>query len=248
MGESVGQANETSDELPFNTSFRAPGDTPRRVLPERCMMSFLPEDILKLLLSILVGGLIGAEREYRDKAAGFRTIIFICVGAALFTMLSIKLGGDRDPTRIAANIVSGVGFLGAGAILFASGRVVGLTTASTIWLAAALGIGIGGGYYVISGAATVAGLAVLWVFPVFEDLINRVHDTRTYEVVCPLDEDKLQKVEDLFLESGLRVNRNKRMKSEAGIITVWYARGRPEKHEQLVRRLMAHPDVKAFDM
>jgi putative Mg2+ transporter-C (MgtC) family protein len=211
-------------------------------------MTHLTEDILKLLLAIVAGGLIGAEREYRDKAAGFRTIIFICVGSALFTMFSLRLGGDRDPARIAANIVSGVGFLGAGAILFASGRVVGLTTASTIWLAAALGIGIGGGYYVISGAATAAGLAVLWVFPVIEDLINKVHDTRTYEVVCPRDENKLLAVEDLFLESGLRVNRNKRMKSETGMITVWYARGRPEKHEQLVRRLLAHPDVKELRM
>jgi putative Mg2+ transporter-C (MgtC) family protein len=209
-------------------------------------MTLLSEDILKLVLAIVVGGLIGAEREYRDKAAGFRTIIFICVGAALFTMFSIRLGGDREPARIAASIVSGIGFLGAGAILFSSGRVVGLTTASTIWLAAALGIGIGAGYYAVSGAATVAGLAVLWIFPLFEDLINRVHDTCTYEVVCPPDEDKLREVENLIRNSGLRVNRNKRMKSEAGLTTVWYARGRPEKHEQLVNRLMAHPDVTEF--
>jgi putative Mg2+ transporter-C (MgtC) family protein len=211
-------------------------------------MAFIPEDILKLLLAIVAGGLIGAEREYRDKAAGFRTIIFICVGAALFTIFSLRLGGNRDPARIASNIVSGVGFLGAGAILFASGRVVGLTTASTIWLAAALGIGIGGGYYLISGVATVAALAVLWVFPVFEDWINKVHDTRTYEIVCPPGKDKLQEVERLFLESGLRVNRNKRMKSEGGTITIWYAAGKPGKHEQLVEKLMAHPDVREFRM
>ena len=209
-------------------------------------MAFIPEDILKLLLAIVVGGLIGAEREYRDKAAGFRTIIFICVGAALFTVFSQRLGGDRDPARIASNIVSGVGFLGAGSILFASGRVVGLTTASTIWLAAALGIGIGGGYYLISGIATVAALAVLWIFPVFENWINKVHDTRTYEVVCPPDKDKLREVESLFLKSGLRVKRNKRMKSETGMITVWYARGRPEKHEQLLGKLLVHPDVREF--
>jgi len=209
-------------------------------------MAFIPEDILKLVLAIVAGGLIGAEREYRDKAAGFRTIIFICVGATLFTIFSLRLGGDREPSRIASNVVSGVGFLGAGAILFASGRVVGLTTASTIWLAAALGIGIGGGYYLISGIATVAALAVLWIFPAFEDWINKVHDTRTYEVVCPPDKDKVEEVERLFLESGLRVNRNKRMKSESGTTIVWYARGRPEKHEQLVEKLMVHPNVRRF--
>ena len=97
----------------------------------------LSEDIFKILLAIGIGGAIGLEREYRDKAAGFRTLIFICVGATLFAMLSSKLAGDRDPTRIAANIVSGVGFLGAGVILRDGGRVVGLTTAATIWLVAA---------------------------------------------------------------------------------------------------------------
>ena len=123
-------------------------------------MSLLPEDIIKLLLAVLTGGLIGAEREFRDKAAGFRTIILICVGAALFTMFSLRLGGDKDPVRIAASVVSGVGFLGAGAILRSDGRIVGLTTASTIWLAAALGMGIGGGQYLISGLGAIVVLLV----------------------------------------------------------------------------------------
>lgn len=210
------------------------------------MMDSLPEDVFKLSLSILVGGLIGAEREYRDKAAGFRTIIFICVGATLFTIFSLRLGGEREPARVASNVVSGVGFLGAGAILFASGRVIGLTTASTIWLAAALGIGIGGGYYFTTGIAVAAALAVLWIFPVFENWINKVHDTRTYEVVCAPGKDKLQEVEKLFLESGLHVRRNKRMKSESGTIFIWYTQGKPGRHEQLVEKLIAHPDVKEF--
>ncbi len=135
-------------------------------------MFILPEDVIKLLLAVLVGGLVGAEREFRDKAAGFRTIILICVGAALFTMFSLKLGGDMDPVRIAANIVSGVGFLGAGAIMRAGGRVLGITTASTIWLAAALGMGIGGGYYLLSGAAAGIILIVLWILPALERLIG----------------------------------------------------------------------------
>ena len=96
-----------------------------------------------MLLAMLIGGLIGAEREFRDKAAGFRTIIFICVGSTMFTILSAKIGGAQDPSRIAASIVTGVGFIGAGAILQERERVIGLTTASTIWIAAALGMGIG---------------------------------------------------------------------------------------------------------
>jgi putative Mg2+ transporter-C (MgtC) family protein len=208
-------------------------------------MVLLPEDVIKLLLAILIGGLIGAEREYRDKAAGFRTIIFICVGATLFTIFSLKLGGTEDPVRIAANIVSGVGFLGAGAILRGAGGVIGLTTASTIWLAAALGMGIGGGHYVLSGAATVAVLVVLWVFPVIEGWIDNIQHYRTYEVVCAADE-KFEEIDSLFLKSGLRVRRGKRMKSGEGMICRWEAHGKPEKHVRLVEQLIAHADVKEF--
>lgn len=92
-----------------------------------------------MLVAILIGGLIGAEREFHEKAAGFRTITFICLGSTLFTMLSLELGGARDPVRIAASIVTGIGFIGAGVILRDGGRIVGLTTASTIWISAALG-------------------------------------------------------------------------------------------------------------
>ena len=97
------------------------------------------DDLVRVGLAILIGGLIGAEREYRDKAAGFRTLIFITLGSTLFTMFSARLGGPEDPVRIAANIVTGIGFLGAGTILRGEHGVTGLTTAAAIWLSAALG-------------------------------------------------------------------------------------------------------------
>jgi len=90
------------------------------------------EIIIKLLSAILIGGFIGFEREYRDKAAGFRTMILITTGSMLFTYLSLLIGGPDDPVRITASIVTGIGFLGAGAILVDRGRIQGLTTASTI--------------------------------------------------------------------------------------------------------------------
>src|SRR5262245_10109658 len=124
-------------------------------------MSFEWEDLLRIGLAILVGGLIGSEREYRDKAAGFRTIIFICVGAASFTILSAKLAQGHDPTRVAAQIVTGIGFLGAGSILREGDRIVGLTTAATVWLAAAIGMAIGGGHYALAAIVTGAALLVL---------------------------------------------------------------------------------------
>jgi putative Mg2+ transporter-C (MgtC) family protein len=209
-------------------------------------MILLPEDILKLVLAVLMGGLIGAEREYRDKAAGFRTIIFICVGATLFTIFSLKLGGESDPVRIAANIVSGVGFLGAGTILRDAGRVVGLTTASTIWLAAGVGMGIGGGYLLISAVATGVVLVVLWLFPLIERLIDDIRHTYAYEVVFPIGIDKYDEIRSLFEESGLRVNGRKRVKSGDDMICTWDATGSPKAHEKVVDKLLVHSDVKEF--
>lgn len=209
-------------------------------------MFILPEDVIKLLLAVLVGGLVGAEREFRDKAAGFRTIILICVGATLFTIFSLKLGGDMDPVRIAANIVSGVGFLGAGAIMRAGGRVLGITTAATIWLAAALGMGIGGGYYLLSGAAAGIILLVLWVFPKLEQRIGNVREWRTYEVICPISHEKFLQLEAMFHQCGLRVKGGKRIKRGDEMVCTWGAFGPPKNHGRLTDMLFADADVKEF--
>src|SRR5690606_2552707 len=144
------------------------------------------DDLIKLLCATVAGALIGGERGYRGRAAGFRTIIFICVGAAFFTIVSHKIAitYDRDPTRIAANVVSGVGFLGAGVILRDGVRVTGLTTAAIVWVSAALGVGFGAGQCGLAAAGTVITLVVLWVFPYLERPIDALRETRTYEVVC----------------------------------------------------------------
>jgi putative Mg2+ transporter-C (MgtC) family protein len=211
-------------------------------------MFFATEDLIKLGLAILVGGLIGAEREYHDKSAGFRTIIFICAGATLFTIFSARLAGDSDPTRIAANIVSGVGFLGAGTILRDGGRVTGLTTAATIWLAAALGMGIGGGSYYFVGVATGAVLIILWVFPHLERVIDNIRDTRSYEVICPVIPGKFEEIEALFTSSKLRILSCKRTRSGEEMICSWEVAGRPSSHAKVSEKLFSHPDVKKFQM
>lgn len=118
------------------------------------MDPILTDNLVKLGMAVLVGGLIGAEREYQDKAAGFRTIILITVGSTLFTILSLTLDPGNTQTRIAANIVTGIGFLGAGAIIREHGKIGGLTTAATIWLSAALGMGIGAGELVFMLVST----------------------------------------------------------------------------------------------
>ena len=131
--------------------------------------------MLRLLLAASVGGLLGAEREMRRKSAGFRTNILIAIGSTLFTVMSIDLaasvGGDR--TRIAAQIVTGIGFLGAGAIMRTGSGVRGLTTAAMIWVNAAIGVAVGGGEYHVAIITTGVTLFVLILLNPVERWIDR---------------------------------------------------------------------------
>jgi putative Mg2+ transporter-C (MgtC) family protein len=225
------------------------------------MQAFFPmEDIIKLAVAILVGALIGAEREFRDKAAGFRTMIFITVGSTLFTIFSLNIGEAialsvatpgaisvvNNPTRIAANIVTGIGFLGAGAILHQRGRIAGLTTASTIWLSAALGMGIGGGQYWLVGAATAAVMIVLWLFPYFERWIDNIRHAREYEIIVPLKLKKANRLEELFEEYSIRVYEQSRMKTGDTIKTRWRTFAKPENHRAFTNALIQDDDILSF--
>jgi putative Mg2+ transporter-C (MgtC) family protein len=209
-------------------------------------MVLTQEDFIKLLLAVFIGGLIGAEREFRDRAAGFRTIILICVGSTLFTIFSVRLGGADDPVRVAANIVTGVGFLGAGVLLRDAGRVIGLTTAATIWLSAALGMGIGAGDYAITAAATIAVLIVLWIFPPIEHWIESAREARTYEVVFDSSFDKFRQLEARFGQFNLQVRSHKQIKRGTEMIAVWDVAGSPANHDRAVEQLFADPEVKEF--
>ena len=116
----------------------------------------------RLVLAVVLAGLVGYEREQADKPAGFRTHILVGMGAALFTVVSIYgFGGASDPARVAAQIVTGIGFLGAGTIFRSEGLVLGLTTAASIWAVAAIGMAVAVGMYAMSAAATVIMLLVL---------------------------------------------------------------------------------------
>lgn len=134
----------------------------------------LPE----LLLSVLLGFSIGLERKMRSKEAGIRTHTIVCFGAALMTIIS-KYIGNGDPGRIAAQIVSGVGFLGAGMIVFKQHEVKGLTTAAGIWAAAGVGMACGAGFFILSIGATALLITVQWVFHLRFRLFR---NKRTYSV------------------------------------------------------------------
>jgi len=130
---------------------------------------------MKLFIATLCGAMIGLEREYADKPAGLRTNIFICAGSALFTLASIiaweLLTGSSppsDPMRVAAQIVTGVGFLGAGVIFKSEERITGMTTAATIWFVAAIGMMIGIGFPLLGFLVSIAATALLFALGRFE--------------------------------------------------------------------------------
>ena len=133
------------------------------------------EHLLRIFIAALLGGAIGLEREYRSKMAGFRTHFLVAMGSAIFMIMSIhgfdsdlplldKTNYSLDPARIAANIVTGIGFIGAGAIIFQKHIVRGITTAAGIWVTAAIGMACGGGHYALSVATTILVLFCLEMF------------------------------------------------------------------------------------
>ena len=138
------------------------------------------ELVERLLLSALLGGVLGFEREWRQKSAGLRTNILIAIGSTLFTVMSVDLSAASggDATRIAAQIVTGIGFLGAGAIMRTGVDIHGLTTAATIWVNAAVGVAVGAGEYRIALVATAVALAALVTLDPIERLVDRHHSKK----------------------------------------------------------------------
>jgi putative Mg2+ transporter-C (MgtC) family protein len=128
--------------------------------------------IILVLVSVLCGMMVGLERQFKQKPAGARTVTLICVGSNIFTLASILLAGQNaDRTRIAAQVVTGVGFLGAGAIIRYRGTIVGLTTGATIWTVAAIGVLVGGGYAAAGVVLTALVVAMLTFVQWVEDVL-----------------------------------------------------------------------------
>jgi putative Mg2+ transporter-C (MgtC) family protein len=138
----------------------------------------------RLLLACGLGAVVGLEREWRHKDSGLRTNILICMGSALFTIMSIVIAGDNSPNRgqIASNIVQGIGFLGAGLILHTKNRVLGLTSAATVWVVAAIGITCGAGLYLVAVLSTVLVLIALLIVGIFESHLGWKRYPMVYEV------------------------------------------------------------------
>src|SRR4051812_7632606 len=208
----------------------------------------LPHDIIfKLLLSIVVGGVIGAEREYRSKSAGFRTLTLICLGSALFTVFSVLVGGGSNPDRIASNIATGIGFVGAGVIFKGDLGVNGITTAAMIWVTAALGMGIGAGYEWVSLFGCLLILLVLIIFGRLENWIDHMSQMRNYRIETDFKEETMQRFEKCFKNHHLKFKRGREIKNVDTISGEWFVRGSKKNHLAFIHEILHNPEIKHFE-
>jgi len=213
---------------------------------EQMVDMFRLELFLQLGLATLFGGAIGLERELGGKPAGLRTNILICIGSVLYTKLSITLAtGTADPTRVAAQIVTGVGFIGAGTILHARGAVVGLTSAATIWVVAAIGMALGTGAYVEAIGSTVLVIVVLTGLASLERLVAaRSSITRLVVHVRP-GAEAVEGIEELVKRTGLELERVEARQENVDLVVELELRGPKRLHDQLLIGLMHHPGVRS---
>lgn len=202
--------------------------------------------LFRLLLIIIVSGIIGAEREYRSKSAGFRTMILICLGSFLFTTLSMYIT-ENSPDRIASNIVTGIGFIGAGVIFQSENQINGITTAATIWAVAALGMGIAAGQYWLVLVSTLIILASLWILTKLEKWIEYLNQSRTYKIVSHYQPNLMQKYEELFSACNLNYSLVKKTKQGENITGTWQVNGREKNHKKLVAAILKDEEVKEFE-
>ena len=195
----------------------------------------LIEILLKLILAIALGGLIGLEREASQKPAGFRTNILVCVGSAMMMSLAVGIiaakGGTGDSLiRMAAGVITGIGFLGAGTIVHARGMVAGLTTASTLWAVAGLGLVIGAGYYVPALIFTALVMATLILFRKIEESYLRKF-LYHYHLKIKERADILSNLRKLSFHHGIKLEKLN-LKKEASFILVSFSFFSSEEKEQ----------------
>jgi putative Mg2+ transporter-C (MgtC) family protein len=193
---------------------------------------------IKLIVAVLLGGIIGLEREIHDKPAGLRANILICVGSTLFMSISTAFGD----TRIGAQIITGIGFLGAGSVLHSHGFVVGLTTAATIWVVAGVGMALGSGMYTVALFTTAISLVTLYFLTFIED---RIQGRRSYSyslVVTDLHE-ALASINSVLQESAV-TTASFNFKKQAGNYRVWFNLVIPrDKNLKIIQRLSEIPEI-----
>lgn len=202
-------------------------------------MDHIEESILKIIISFAIGAVLGFEREYHDKPAGLRTIILITVGSTLFTMVSVSFG--INPERVASNIVTGIGFIGAGVMFRQGVDVKGITTAATVWMAAALGMGVAQELYVLSAVALIIVLGTLAVLNRLETKYFLLHRKKAYHITFE-NAEQMPGVENLLHKSGIQFTRVKISKKDNKLTAIYKITGNKHKHND-VERMLAETEM-----
>lgn len=203
-------------------------------------------DILKIAIAFALGALLGIEREYRNKPAGFRTLIMITVGATLFTILSYRIN-SITPDRIAANIITGIGFIGAGVIFKEGLKVNGMTTAATIWMAAAVGMAVGYGAYYLAAGVTIVMLITLILLSKLEIYLERFHKVKYYRISFVASEYSVKELEKEFSGLGLNFRKEKEAKDQDGITVYYDLSANPKGIDALNNFLMQNKAIREFE-
>ncbi|WP_343690673.1 MgtC/SapB family protein [Chitinophaga sp.] len=204
--------------------------------------------ILKVVVSCLAGALLGMEREFHHKAAGMRTLTLICVGSTLFTILSVEIGLPNSPDRVASNIITGVGFIGAGVIFKGTYSIDGITTAATIWIAAALGIAVGMSHYVLVAIALILVLMILHGLKIIERKISGIREKK---IICISYDTSITPDFDFHGIFKLYHLKHKHMtisRSRSVIENRFEIKGRPADIKEMSHYLQNNPDICQFEM
>jgi putative Mg2+ transporter-C (MgtC) family protein len=206
------------------------------------------EEAAQVSIAFVIGAVIGIEREFRSKPAGFRTMIFICVGSCLYTILS-KESNTVSPDRIASNIVTGIGFIGAGVIFKEGISVNGLTTAALIWITAALGMAIGYHNYPLAIVVSSMVVVALFVLEPVQRFINRLHKVKDYKIKTDDTSNNLKKEMESFFETHDISYRCMKMVKENNEAVYLYRIGAPKHDYDIVNEfLLSHKGVTSFDV
>lgn len=204
------------------------------------------EVCIQLLISSAIGTLIGLEREYHSKAAGLRTMIMICLGSTIFTEISMAIG-EESPDRIASNIITGIGFLGAGVIFKDGLTITGITTATAIWICAALGMAVGAGEYFVALLGSVFVLIVLAALQPITLRIERFHQARSYRIVYHPNEPFIDQVEHELKRLEIDFQKKRDVKEKNSGIIFYEVYGSEKKLDLFNAFLKKDPVVESYE-
>ena len=201
-------------------------------------------ELLLIIISVIIGLIIGAEREYRNKSAGLRTFILVCFGSCLFTILSIKIGVE-NPDRLAANIITGIGFLGAGVIFKDDNKIGVITTVTTIWATASLGMCVGSGYIYLALLGFALVMAILSLLTYLQDYIDNHHKIREYKITTSSQDDFIY-CESIFKKHHLNFTITKQQYGQGILATTWRLSGKNRHHQALIHQLMDDEKITSY--